>query len=164
MPSRLVGRIVAMPYLLLAVLFASYFTAAVTTRMTIRQIERSTTGPNDLGGRWIATVGGSTAATWLKSQRIAVTEYSDVEVALDAVETGKAHAIVYDEPVLAYFAAGTRKGRIRLSGPVFQSQHYGIVFLPTFSRRRAIDQALLHLKETGEYQRIQAKWFGDAEQ
>ena len=164
MPSGIVGRIVAMPYLLLAVLFASYFTATVTTRMTITQIERGTTGPNDLGGRWIATVTGSTAATWLKSQRIAATEYSDVDVALDAVETGKAHAIVFDEPVLAYFAAGTRKARVRLSGPVFQSQHYGIAFLPTYSRRRAIDQALLHLKETGEYQRIQAKWFGDAEQ
>jgi len=164
MPSRLGGRIVAMPYLLFAVLFASYFTATVTTRMTITQIERSTTGPNGLGGRWIATVSGSTAATWLKSQRIAATEYSDVDVALDAVETGKADAIVYDEPVLAYSAAVTRKGRLRLSGPVFQSQHYGIAFLPTSSRRRAIDQALLNLKETGEYQRIQAKWFGDAAQ
>lgn len=163
MPGKLVGRIVATPYLLFAVLFASYFTATVTTQMTIKQIQRRTEGPNDLSGRWVATVRGSTAAAWLTSQRIDATEYSDVDEALDAVEAGKADAVVYDEPVLAYAAAGARKGRIRLTGPVFQSQHYGIAFLPTSPLRRAVDQALLTLKETGEYHRLQAKWFGESD-
>ena len=162
MPSRLVGRLIAVPWIMFAVLFASYFTAAVATRMTVKQLERGIDGPADLPGHKVVSVAGSSAAAWLRARNISAKETADIEKALDAVESGDAQAVVYDEPVLGYHASHGRKGRLRLTGPVFQPEHYGVMFQPGAPQRRVIDEALLRLKENGEYQRIRQKWFASA--
>lgn len=163
MPSRTLGRLIAVPWMMFAVLFASYFTAAVTTRMTVKQLERGIEGPQDLVGRPIVTVANSTAAAWLRSHSLPATEVGDIDAAVQMVVKNQAQAVVYDEPVLAYLASHTRKGQIRTVGRIFKPQHYGIAFLPGAPLRRTVDEALLRLKESGEYQSLKQKWFNEGE-
>ena len=163
MPSRTIGRLIAVPWMMFAVLFASYFTAAVTTRMTVRQLERGVEGPQDLPGRSIVTVANSTAASWLRSHNLPATEVSDIDAAVQMVVAGEVQAVVYDQPVLAYLASHGRQGVLKTVGRVFKPQHYGVVFLPGAALRRTVDEALLHLKETGEYQNMKQKWFAEGE-
>ena len=163
MPSRTIGRIIAIPWMMFAVLFASYFTAAVTTRMTVRQLERGIESPRDLHGRTIVTVAGSTAANWLRSHALPATEFADIDAAVQRVVSGASDAVVYDEPVLAWLSSHGQRGRLKTVGPIFQPQHYGVVFLPGSPMRRIVDEALLRLKESGEYLRLKQKWFAEAE-
>ena len=163
MPSRTIGRIIAVAWMMFAVLFASYFTAAVTTRMTVRQLERGIENPRDLHGRTIVTVAGSTAANWLRSHALPATEFADIDAAVQRVVSGASDAVVYDEPVLAWLSSHSQRGRLKIVGPIFQPQHYGVVFLPGSPMRRTVDEALLRLKESGEYGRIKQKWFAEAE-
>jgi len=163
MPSRTIGRIIAVPWLMFAVLFASYFTAAVTTRMTVKQLERGIEGPQDLPGRAIVTVAGSTAAAWLKSHALDATEVADAETAVQMVASGDAQAVVYDAPVLAWLASHGKKGLMKTVGRIFKPQHYGVVFLPGAPLRRTVDEALLALKESGQYQSLKQKWFAEGD-
>jgi polar amino acid transport system substrate-binding protein len=48
-------------------------------------------------------------------------------------------------------------------GRIFKPQHYGIAFLPGTPLRRTVDEALLRLKESGEYQSLKQKWFAAGE-
>jgi polar amino acid transport system substrate-binding protein len=163
MPSRTIGRMIAVPWLMFAVLFASYFTAAVTTRMTVKQLERGIEGPQDLPGRSLVTVANSTAAAWLRSHSLAATEVRDIETAVQMIVSGDAQAVIYDAPVLAYLASHDKRGLVKTVGRIFKPQHYGVVFLPGAALRRTVDEALLHLKETGEYQSMKQKWFAEGE-
>ena len=159
MPSRLVGRIIAVPWLLFAVLFSSYFTAAVTTRMTVQQLEKTIAGPEDLDGRTISTVAGTIGEEWLKKKQLKILAAPTIEAAIQSVVDAKADAVVFDQPVLSYLVARGLKGRIRMVGPAFDQRHYGIVFKPNAPQRRAVDVALLQLKESGEYRKIEQKYF-----
>jgi polar amino acid transport system substrate-binding protein len=52
------------------------------------------------------------------------------------------------------------KGKVRLTGSIFRKEQYGIA-LPTDSPlREQINNALLRIEQSGEYERIYDKWFG----
>ncbi len=72
---------------------------------------------------------------------------------------GQADAVVFDSPVLLYYAAHEGKGKVNLVGPVFRKESYGIIFPQNSPYRRHVDNALLTLKENGTYQRLYDKWF-----
>ena len=75
-------------------------------------------------------------------------------------QSGAADAVVYDAPVLLYRASHADHGKVRVVGPVFRKESYGIL-LPSGSRlRKPINAALLALRETGAYRAVHANWFG----
>ena len=53
----------------------AYFTAAVTSAMTVNQLKSDIGGPGDLPGRKVATVVGSTSATYRRQMRINAKEF-----------------------------------------------------------------------------------------
>ena len=109
------------------------------------------------------TVSNSTASAWLRSHHLAAENVVDVETAVKMVERGSADALIYDEAVLAYLASHDL-AKIRTVGTIFQPEHYGLVFLPGDARRRAVNEVLLRLRERGEYQHINQKWFGNGDE
>ena len=45
-------------------------------------------------------------------------------------------------------------------GSLFRRESYGIVFPTDSPHRKRVNEALLHIKEDGTYDRLYAKWFG----
>jgi polar amino acid transport system substrate-binding protein len=160
MPRSPIGRIVAVLWMFTSVVFVAYFTASVTSSLTVQQLQGDIKGPEDLPGKQVATTTGSTSAAYLRQQNIPVTEFPRIQDAFDALLKGQTDAVVFDSPVLLYYAAHEGKGRVTLVGPVFRKESYGIVFPQNSPYRRHVDNALLTLKENGTYQRIYEKWFG----
>jgi polar amino acid transport system substrate-binding protein len=160
MPKSALGRLVAVVWMFAAVVFVAYFTASVTASLTLQQLQADIKGPEDLPGKEVATTVGSTSAAYLKQMHIAPREFSRIDEAFAALLAGEADAVVFDAPVLLYFAAREGKGRVQLVGPVFRKESYGIVFPPGSRLRKPVDAALLTLKENGTYQRLYDKWFG----
>lgn len=70
-------------------------------------------GPEDLPGKQVATTTGSTSAIYLRQQNIQPLEFPRIEQAYDALLKGLADAVVFDSPVLLYYAA--REGK---AGPI----------------------------------------------
>ena len=159
MPVSFLGRMTAVVWMFVGVVFVSYFTATITAGLTVRQLEAGISGPADLTGKVVASVRGSTAADYLRSQGIEVRESRQIDDALKALEGGKVDAVVYDAPVLLYYAAHEGRGKVQMAGPVFRSEAYGILFAEGSPLRKNVNEALLKLRESGAYRDIYRRWF-----
>ncbi len=159
MPKSVVGRIVAVIWMFTSVVFVAYFTAKVTTSLTVERLQGNIKGPEDLPSKRVATAPGSTSASYLRQQNIQILEFNRLAEAYEALLQGQADAVVFDAPVLLYYASHEGKGKVQVIGTVFRKENYGIL-LPTNSPyRKPINEALLTLRENGTYQKLYQKWF-----
>ena len=160
MPKSAAGRWVAVIWMFSSVVFVAYFTAQVTTSLTVEQLRSDIRSPDDLPGKRVATTAGSTAAAYLREHRCQVLEFNRIDQAYEALLDRKADAVVFDAPVLLYYAAHEGKGKVEVVGTAFQREGYGIVVPERSPYRKPIDAALLSMREDGDYQRIYDRWFG----
>jgi polar amino acid transport system substrate-binding protein len=160
MPRSPLGRILAIICMFISALFFAYFTASVTASMTIQQLRGEITGPKDLPGKRVATILGSTSATYLRQQNIQIAEFTQISDAYKALADKKVNAVVYDSPILLYYASHEGKGKADVVGPVFRNESYAILFPQNSSLRKPVNAALLTLKENGTYEALYQKWFG----
>ncbi len=159
MPKNWVSRMIAVFWMFIAVVFVAYFTATVTASLTVQQLQGSIQNENDLPGKNVATIAGSTSANYLRKNNIQTTEVEKIESAYDLVLNGQVDAVVFDAPVLLYYASHGGKGKVQTVGSIFENENYGIVFSPNSPYRRQINNALLKLVENGTYQDLYKKWF-----
>lgn len=160
MPRQWLARLIAVLWMFTSVVFVAYYTAQLTATLTVEQIQGDINGPDDLPGKRIATTRGSTAAAFLKEQHARVQETETIEQAFQSLLDGSADAVVFDAPVVLYFAGHEGKGRVQPAGAVFRKEDYGIVFNEGSPLRKKVDEALLRLRENGTYARLYEKWFG----
>ena len=159
-PMGVPARLVAILWMLVSIVLIAYFTAAVTTEMTVKTLTGDISGPGDLPGVKVGTIAGSTAETWLRNNKAKVSAYPDVPSAVAALNAGELKAVVYDAPILRYYLAKRVGTRLRLVGPTFEKQFYGIGLQQESPLRLPINRALLALNERGFMDELQKKWFG----
>jgi ABC-type proline/glycine betaine transport system substrate-binding protein len=159
-PKGKMGRLFGLIWILAGYFVFAYFTASVTTTVTVQELQGSITGPQDLYGKKVATVEKSAAADYLTAQGIKTAKLEDIEKACYLLETGEVDAVVYDAPVLQHYAVQKGKGKVKVVGLIFQEQSYGIALQIDSPYREEINIALLRLVEDGVYKEIHDKWFG----
>lgn len=160
MPRHWLGRVLAVLWMFVGVVFVAYYTAQLTASLTVQQIRGAIAGPDDLPGKRVATTRGSTAAAYLRQQKVAVVEVEEIGAAYRKLLDKDVDAVVFDAPVLQYYAEHDGKGRVQLVGPVFRKENFGIVFRLNSPLRKEVDRVLLDLRENGTYQRLERTWFG----
>ncbi len=161
MPKGYVGRFVAVFWMFVSIVFVAYFTAAATASLTVEQLQGNIRGPEDLPGKRVATTRGSTSAKYLQEAHAETRETDTIENAFKSLENGEVDAVVFDAPVLLYYASHSGKGTVDVIGKVFREENYGIAFPQDGPLRKEINLTLLKLKENGTYQQIYDKWFSD---
>jgi len=159
MPRGPLGRFFAVIMMFASVVFVAFFTAALTSTLTVQQLQGDIRGPDDLPGKRVATIAGSTAAEYLRKNRVGVTEVAKIEQAYLALDKGQVQAVVFDSPVLLYYVANEGEGKAQVVGPIFRKEDYGIAVADSSPLRKRINMALLSLRENGEYQSLYDKWF-----
>jgi len=159
MPHTLAGRLIAMVWMFVGVIFISYFTATVTANLTVKQLESGISGPQDLSGKRVAVLKGSTGALAAKAYGASLQEFPQLSDAYEALKSGTVVAMVHDAPILQYYAAHEGKGAAQVTGEIFKPEAYGILMPLGSPLRKPIDAALLHLRESGEYRALYSKWF-----
>ena len=70
--------------------------------------------------------------------------------------------MVFDAPTLQYLAAKRGNGVLRVVGPIFAAQKYGIAVPDGSPLRKRINKALLEMYEDGRYRALYNKWFSRA--
>jgi polar amino acid transport system substrate-binding protein len=159
MPKSPWGRVMAVIWMFISVVFIAYFTATVTTSLTMDQLQSNIKSPQDLPGKRVATIIGSTSANYLSQHQIEAREFKQVNEIFAALNNNDVDAVVFDAPILLYYAAHDGKGKVQVVGNIFRKESYAIA-LPTGSPyRKPINNALLSLQEKGTYQEIYDKWF-----
>jgi polar amino acid transport system substrate-binding protein len=65
MPRAPLARLLAVFWMFVSVVFIAYFTASVTSSLTLQRMRGDINGPEDLPGRRVATVRDSTSSEWV---------------------------------------------------------------------------------------------------
>ena len=158
-----IGRVLSTLLILGSLFFTSYFTATITTSLTVQQLKSDINGPEDLNGRKVGTTNGSTAEAFVKGIGANVLSYDKMEDALDSLNNHLVDAVVFDAPVLMYYAANGGRGKVRLVGGMLKKENYGILFPQGSELRKPVNEALLKLRENGTYDALYNKWFASAQ-
>ena len=160
-PKRWVGRILAGFLIILFLPIFGYFIAQLSSDLTVRNLRHNISGPEDLVGRQVAVVKGTTSQEFMEKQRSYIYAFDNVENACAALLAEKVDAVVYDAPNLLFYANGEAKGKVRVVGKIFAAQDYALALAQGSRWREKVNRVILALLESGDIRRIQAKWFGD---
>lgn len=158
-PRSSLGRVLSAMAILASVVFMAYFTAALTSALTVQTLKGDINGPHDLPGRKVGTTTGSTAADYLEAMNLKPLELASIEEVFAALNDKRIDAVVFDVPVLLYYAAGAGRNKVELVGPLLRRENYGILFSRSSTLRKPVNEALLRLREDGTYDAIYNKWF-----
>ena len=159
-PMHTLGRVLGAIWMLVCIVVLTYFTAAITTMMTVSQLSSAINGPNELPGKKVATVMGSTAEKYLKEHGSKVSSFDAIDGALEAMNAKKVDAVVYDEPILSYKSKVAGQPGQQVVG-LFERQNYGIALQTDSTLRKQINTVLLELAEDGTINDLRTKWFGN---
>jgi polar amino acid transport system substrate-binding protein len=159
-PSGFLKRLFVMSWMVVGIVLIAEFTAAITASQTVSQLRPTIESLSDLQGRRVLTVAGSTADDFLATQDVRHATVETIDEAYPALLSDETDAIVFDAPVLLFYSQNQGYGLVKVVGPTFQAEDYGIA-LPTGSPlRESINAALLRLKSSGRYEKIYEQWFG----
>lgn len=118
---------------------------------------------SDLKGKTISTKIGSTSYEYLTDrfgEKTTIKAFPRTSQMYMAVVTGVVDAAVYDAPNVAYFAKTTGQGKVKVVGPLYEAQPYGIAFVEGSKWVDDANRALRSMKKDGTYAKIYKKWFG----
>jgi ABC-type amino acid transport substrate-binding protein len=160
-PVGLGGRIVAIVWMLLSIVLVSLLTASFTTTLTVNTLKGDLNGPDDLPGRKVATVKGSTTETWLTTKGAKVVPYATVTECVAALKGQDVDAVVYDAPVLQYEAGKLNDAKLQMVGPVFEPQSYSFALQQGSILSERLNLGLLKLTEQGVGKELRKKYFGE---
>ncbi len=159
-PRTVPGRFLGVILVVSSLFVVSIFVAQITAAMTIEAISNSVNSVNDLYGKRVGTIEGSTASAFMEKRDLRHSTYGDLEGLIAGFEAGELEAVVFDAPILAYYVNTIGRHDAQLTGSVFLPENYGIALRSGSDLSEPINLALLALREDGTYDRLYRKWFG----
>jgi polar amino acid transport system substrate-binding protein len=159
-PTKVLKRLFVMGWMVFGIVLIAEFTATITTSQTVSQLRPTIDGLSDLQGKRVLTVAGSTSEEFLLTEQMHYTTVERIDDAYEALLNDQTDAIVFDAPVLLFYAEHQGYGLVKVVGPIFQEENYGIALPAGSPLRKPINTALLRLQSSGRYDTIYKKWFG----
>ena len=134
----------------------------ITSAMTVETLNSDIQSVADLKEhKWpVATVAGSTAQAFLERQGLTAQGFPDVDAACAALANNKVKAVIYDAPMLLYYAKNNPDQKLGVVGELFEKQSYGIGVPHGSPYRKEITRAILALREEGFFDELENKYFG----
>ena len=120
-------------------------------------------GIEDLKGKVVSTKLGTTSEDFVKKNANAeeVKLFPNNDAMILELMSGGADAVVFDSPLLANFMrSDAGKGKVKVVGPLYMGQSYGIGFPKGSPLTAKVNEALKKLRESGAYDALYMKWFG----
>lgn len=162
-PRSVGGRLLGMVWMLAALIVVSFFTASITSALTVGKLKSGITSPNDLGRIHVASIAGSTSGSWLERNNTAYTKATSLDAALADLAAGRVDAVVYDVPLLSWVIREHYKGELRVLPFTLERQDYAFA-LPTGSPlREPIDTSILRRINSHDWNDRLEQYFGEAE-
>ncbi len=159
-PRRWAGRFLALAVMVVGIGLFGVLVAEMSAGLTLQQMRSSIQGPEDLAGKTVATVAGSTSVEAARELRARVLELDDVEAAIEAVLGRRAQAVIFDGSPLQFWLTENPDAPLALLPQPLDLEPYGISFPEGSPLREPVNRALLALRESGRYERLREKWFG----
>ena len=116
----------------------------------------------DLNNKIVASKKGTTSADFLMQHASPrkVKLFSGTANLFMALVGGKADAVFFDSSPLLYYKNNLGKKRVKMVGPIYSKEPYGIAFPQGSCLRDKVSVTILKLMEDGTYNELHKKWFG----
>ena len=160
-PITLAGRILGLIWMFAAIIIISSFTAAITSSLTVTQLESAIKGPEDLPKVTVGTMANTTSESYLKQIQISFRSYGSPQEGLAALQAGKIQALVYDAPILRYYIHQNYIGSLEVLPYRLQRQEYGIALQPNSPLREQINVILLQKIREKAWQDKLSQYLGE---
>ena len=138
-----------------------YYQSGLT--MVVRDDDNTIHTFKDLEGKRVAVQIGTTSATEVKKlQNVDVKEYNTPADCFMELKAGGADAVVNDRPVNDYFIQVSGTTGVKALEEKLTAVDYGIAMAKDNTElQKELNAAFQKVKESGEYNKIYAKWFGE---
>jgi len=115
----------------------------------------------DLKGKVVSTKLGTTSADFAKAEAEAekVRLFPNNDAMFLELLSGGADAVIFDSPVIAEFMRTAGKGQVKVVGPLYMGQSYGIAFPKGSELVPKVNAALKAMHDDGSYLTLYRKWF-----
>ena len=142
-PLTFGGRLVALVWMFVALIIISSFTAAITSSLTVTQLESAVKGPEDLPKIRVGTIENTTSESYLNDERISSISYPTPRDGLSAIKEKQIDAFVYDAPLLQYGIQQEFKKSLKVLPNRLLRQEYAIALPVGSPLREPINVILL---------------------
>ena len=159
-PKTIGGRVTSLILMFTGVILVSLFTATITSILTVRQLEISVHGLEDLKKALVGTIAYTTSESLLKNNLILFKTYKSVEEGLEALINGEIKAFVYDAPELRYRIKRRFQGKLDVLPHTYSQENYGIALVENSPLRKSINQVLLQKIRQQEWQETLYHYLG----
>jgi len=150
-PRTPFGRIVALVWMFASVMLLAFFTAGITSSLTVETLGERVHGFEDLYKVRTGVKADSSAAESLEASRIWAATFPDVQSGLRALASGSIDAFVHDQPDLRYLQHRFFPSEVRVLNATFDPQLYGFAFPPKSTLRKSVNIAMLRRLEDRDY-------------
>jgi polar amino acid transport system substrate-binding protein len=141
-PKSALGRAVALVWMLASMVIVASVTATIASSLTIERLDARIRGPEDLHRFEVGVIAGTTAASFLRDEKIVTRSFADADTALEALSRAEIDALVWDAPLLRGAIFDHPQLAIELVPGVFQRQDYAIAVGEGSELREAINRVL----------------------
>lgn len=144
-PTTLLGRSIGMVWMFAGLIVISTFTAAITTALTVSELDASIAGVDDLRMKRVLALKGSTSERFLAGQGIRHRTVGNLDEALAQLAEGQADAVVHDAPILRHEISAGFPRQLRVLPFVLRRQDYGVALPRGSDIREPVNVALLDI-------------------
>ena len=159
-PEHVIGRIIAVFWVLCSLFFISTLTAKITSALTVSQLSSGITSYQDLHGKKVGAPKGTTISQFLDKNSIPYIAYDDFNLSLADLKAKKIDAVVGDAAVSQYYVQNESNGTLVTAGEVFAKDNIAFAFTEDSPFFEAINSELIKMQEDGSFSVLQEKYFG----
>lgn len=161
-PKSSIGKLISILIIIVSLPLMAVFIASVSSDITLHELRSYIDGPQDLVGKKVGVVKGSTSEEYLQRVNFGILERTiNSQELFKRLEQGSFDAIVHDAPTLHYYAATTGRGKVKVVNTLFNKQDYAILYPENSKLKEPINRILLKLSENGQLAELYTKWFGE---
>ncbi len=162
-PRSVGGRIIGLVWMLAALLIVSFFTASITSALTVGQLSQQISTVDDLNSVRIASVAATTSAIWLDRRDMNFQKVADLDAALAALEKGSVDAVIYDAPLLRWEIRQRFRRSLQILPLILERQDYAFALPDASPLREPIDASVLEAINSPDWQARVAAYLGNGE-
>ncbi|MGE5256537.1 MAG: transporter substrate-binding domain-containing protein [Hyphomicrobiales bacterium] len=157
-PKTAGGRIVALIWMLVSIVFIASFTANITASLTVSQLRGKVRGFNDLYNARVGSLSRAEGAIYLARHGIAVIPFESNQEGLEAVAGKKIDAFVLNEIILKHLAKKEFPGRVQIVPGVFDEYFVSMALQDKSPLRKPINKALLKFMHSKDWAELRSRY------
>ena len=157
-PKNARGRFLSVFIQLTGIAIGGMYISVVASQFMMQEESYAIEKPQDLIGKKVAVVSGTSSASYLRGLGVTDIVYKDeMRDAFYELMLGNVDATIGDSPIIQYYESQS-KGKTVITGDVFDNENYGFAIKHDCELKRDIDRTILEMQEDGSINEFFRKW------